>query len=110
RIPEQGTVFGERTDSGAAPIFQTEDDAYFVIEDFEQIPPFFCSLTSDSNLWLFVSSTGALTAGRGDADHAILPYETVDKIHDSGAHTGPIVFLRWQVNGRWVLWEPFRGQ
>src|SRR5690606_34390894 len=31
RIPEQGTVFGERTDSGAAPIFQTEDDAYFVI-------------------------------------------------------------------------------
>jgi hypothetical protein len=99
-----------RREAGKVPILGLDDDAYVVIEKFDEIPPFFSSLTSDSNLWLFVSSTGSLTAGRGEADQAILPYETVDKIHDNGAHTGPVTVLRWQENGTWVYWEPFKGQ
>lgn len=83
------------------------DEGLLVIEDFDQIPPFFCSLTSDANLWLFVSSTGSLTAGREDADHALLPYETVDRIHDNGSHTGPFVYIRWKEDQRWVVWQPF---
>lgn len=108
RLPQWRAAFSERFET--LPIVRTDDDAYVVIDDFDRIPPFFCSLTSDSNLWLFVSSTGALTAGRGDADHAILPYETVDKIHDNGSHTGPFSILRWRVGGRWVLWKPFKDQ
>ncbi|MCC5834014.1 MAG: hypothetical protein JJU20_04705 [Opitutales bacterium] len=78
------------------------------IEDYDQIPPFFCSLTSDANIWLFVSSTGSLTAGREDADHAMLPYETVDRIHDSAAHTGPFALFRWKEDGAWKYWQPFK--
>lgn len=99
-----------RVDSaGTDGIVRFEDDSYYVINDFDQIPPFFCTLTSDADLWLFISSTGSLTAGRGDPDSAILPYETVDRIHDSGPHTGPVAILRWRDSDRWRVWEPFRG-
>ncbi|MCC5842150.1 MAG: hypothetical protein JJT96_18690 [Opitutales bacterium] len=92
-------------------IIQRDDDRFVVIDDFDQLPPFFCSLTSDADLWVFISSTGSLTAGRRDPEEAILPYETVDKIHDNGTHTGPVALLRWRgANGSWRIWEPFRSE
>ena len=42
--------------------------------------PFFMSVVSDSDVWLFAGSNGPFTAGRGDADRAMFPYQTVDKI------------------------------
>ncbi|MCC5804808.1 MAG: hypothetical protein JJU00_00645 [Opitutales bacterium] len=99
--------------SAAVPanmILDLEDDSYVVIEAYDRIPPFFCSLTSDADIWVFISSTGSLTAGRKDPDSSILPYETVDRIHDSGAHTGPVAILRWRENGGWRVWEPFCGE
>jgi hypothetical protein len=94
--------------SPAFSILRSDDDMYVAMEDYDRMPPFFCSLTSDANLWLFISSTGALTAGRSEPDSAILPYETVDKIHDCGGHTGPLAILRWKADGQWVFWEPFK--
>jgi hypothetical protein len=92
-------------------ILQRDDDRFVVINDFDQLPPFFCSLTSDADLWVFISSTGSLTAGRRDPEEAILPYETVDKIHDNGTHTGPAAILRWRdASGNWRIWEPFRSE
>jgi hypothetical protein len=44
------------------------------------MPPFFMSLVSGADHWLFISSTGGLTAGRTNADSALFPYETEDKI------------------------------
>jgi len=70
----------------------------------EEMEPFFISLTSDSDVWAFVSSTGALSAGRGSPEEAFFPYYTVDKIHDSYGITGPVTFIRLN-NGE--LWEPF---
>ncbi len=66
------------------------------------------SLASDSDLWMFVTSGGGLTAGRVDADGALFPYETVDRLHDAHHHTGPITLLRVaRPDGATVLWEPF---
>ncbi|MBK9797291.1 MAG: hypothetical protein IPP58_12500 [Holophagaceae bacterium] len=69
--------------------------------------PFFMSLVSDSDHWLFISSNGALTAGRKDAEHALFPYYTDDRIHDSQDQTGSLTLLRITRRGRTFLWEPF---
>src|ERR1039457_7202101 len=69
--------------------------------------PFFMTLVSDSDHWMFISSTGALTAGRGNADLALFPYATDDKIHDSADITGSRTLLKVQQGGRDYLWEPF---
>ena len=69
---------------------------YYKISNFHQMPPFFMSIVSNSDLWMFLSSNGALTAGRKNPDHALFPYYTDDKIHDSHDITGnkTIVFVR----------------
>jgi hypothetical protein len=94
-------------DQPVIPILSIDGETYVAIDDYHSLPPFFCTLTTDSDLWLFVSSTGGLTAGRISPDHAILPYETVDKIHDGATHNGPIVALRWSEGGVTHVWEPF---
>jgi hypothetical protein len=69
--------------------------------------PFFISLVSNSDHWLFISSTGGLTAGRVSPDTALFPYVTVDKIHESGPHTGSKTFIATVANGQRHEWEPF---
>ncbi len=81
--------------------------APLTIEKLEQIDPFFTSLTGDSDLWAFISSTGALSAGRGGPTEAFFPYDTVDKIHDNYGITGPATLIRL-ADG--TLWEPFAQQ
>lgn len=74
------------------------------IDHLEQMDPFFMSLISDSEIWAFISSTGALSAGRGHAENSFFPYHTVDKIHDSYGIIGPITLIRLPDH---TLWEPF---
>ena len=84
-----------------------DGDTYYRITDVDAMPPFLMSLVSDSDHWLFISSTGALTAGRRDPDHALFPYYTDDKIHDARHDTGSVTaFLIRTPDGR-QLWEPF---
>ncbi|MFH1499318.1 MAG: hypothetical protein ABII82_16015 [Verrucomicrobiota bacterium] len=74
----------------------------------DRLPVFFMNIVSPSDLWLFVASNGALSAGRGDSDRALFPYQTVDRIYDSAGQTGPCTLLRVaRAGGRPVLWEPF---
>ena len=80
---------------------------YYKISNYHQMPPFFMSIVSNSDLWMFLSSNGALTAGRINPDHALFPYYTDDRIHDSHDVTGnkTIIFVR--KSGKVYLWEPF---
>ena len=39
-------------------------ERYYVIRNVDQMAPFFISVISSADHWLFVSSTGGLTAGR----------------------------------------------
>ena len=61
---------------------------------------------------MFLSSHGGLTAGRGDADRALFPYDTDDKIRDNTETTGGKTVIRVRRAGGDALWEPFsiRGE
>ena len=96
---------------GAAPVeggYVTLDgQRFYRIRNVDAMPPFLMSIVSASDLWMFLSSNGGLTAGRVDADASLFPYVTVDKIFESAEHTGPkTVLLVTRGTRRW-LWEPF---
>ena len=50
-------------------------------------------VTSDDQ-WMYVSSSGALAAGRHSAGHSLFPYETDDRLHRGAGLTGPLTLIR----------------
>ena len=84
-----------------------EGESFYQIANYDRLRPFFITLVSDSDHWLFISSNGGLTAGRRDANLALFPYYTDDKIRDMAEVTGSKTLLRVQRRGRECLWEPF---
>jgi hypothetical protein len=83
------------------------DERYYAIHNVDKMAPFFISLVSDSDHWMFISSNGGLTAGRVSPETALFPYITVDRIYESTAHTGSKTLLRVKTNGSCHNWEPF---
>ena len=77
------------------------------IDGVEHMDPFLMSVVSSSDLWMFASSRSTLTAGRADADHAFLPYETDDRIHRAVGISGPTTTVARVVDGRRDVWQPF---
>jgi hypothetical protein len=84
-----------------------EGERFYEIMHFDEMQPFFISLASDSDLWLYISSNGGLTAGRRNPDNALFPYYTDDKIADSAAITGSKTILQIVKKDSKMLWEPF---
>ncbi len=82
-------------------------EAWYRIDGHDNLAPFFMALAGDSDLWAYVSTAGSLTAGRRDAEGAFLPYETVDKIHLRGEHTGPRTWIHIGDSAQTELWQPF---
>ena len=80
---------------------------YYRIAHADRLPTFFMNVVSSSDLWLFLASNGGLTAGRADAEHALFPYQTVDRIYDSAGLNGPVTALWIETARGPVLWEPF---
>ncbi len=66
----------------------------FRISDYDQLPPFLMSIVSDSDHWMYLSSTGGLTAGRVNESGALFPYVTDDKLHQCFPFTGPHTLVR----------------
>ncbi|MGR5145481.1 hypothetical protein ACQKP8_02900 [Photobacterium alginatilyticum] len=94
--------------SDVAGKFVTLDgEKYYVIENVDHMAPFFISVVSASNHWLFISSTGSLTAGRVKPENALFPYKSVDYIHESAENTGSKTLIRVTCEGGVKLWEPF---
>jgi hypothetical protein len=77
------------------------------MEGYDSMPPFLMSIVGDSDIWLFISSCGALTAGRGGPDRALFPYYTDDRIHDSVDQTGSKTIVLASIGSANYLWEPF---
>ena len=69
-------------------------ERYYAIRNVDAMAPFFISVISSADHWLFVSSTGGLTAGRVSPETALFPYVPVDRVHESFPHTGPKTLLR----------------
>ncbi|MBL7844274.1 MAG: hypothetical protein JNK44_10455 [Cyclobacteriaceae bacterium] len=84
-----------------------DNEVYFQISNVDKMRPFFMSILSDSNHWIFIGSNGGLSAGRKDAEHALFPYYTDDKIVESSELTGSKTIIRIQKNDKPYLWEPF---
>jgi len=86
---------------------EIDGERFYRIVNYDAMAPFLMSIVSDSDHWMFVSSTGALTAGRRDPDHALFPYTTDDRIHDSQDLTGGKAIFLVARCGHTTLWEPF---
>ena len=83
------------------------NEIFYKIENVEAMPPFFMSIVSNSNHWMFIASNGGLTAGRKNSDIALFPYYTDDKIIESIAHTGSTTVFLVTKEEKTYLWEPF---
>ena len=89
-------------------------ERFYEIANYDEMQPFFISLASDTDLWMYLASTGGLTAGRRNPDEALFPYYTDDKITENYETTGPKTKIRvkgerFQVNGD-LMWIPFSNQ
>jgi len=98
---------GGRVDGEYVPLL---GEQYYRIQNYDRMHAFFMSIVSSSDHWLFISSTGGLTCGRRNADSALFPYDTDDKIAASSAQTGPKAVLLVTKGRRTYLWEPFSGR
>jgi hypothetical protein len=88
-------------------LVEADGATWYRIDGLEAMEPFLLTVVSDSDLWMFVSSHGPLTAGRVDADHALLPYETDDRLHRAVGICGPLTLVIRTVDGERELWQPF---
>ncbi|WP_396602582.1 hypothetical protein [Algibacter sp. R77976] len=91
----------------ASEMITLNGENYFKISNSDKMRPFFMSIVSDSNHWMFISSNGGLTAGRKNAEYALFPYYTDDKITELVDTTGSKAIFQVHVNGKTYLWEPF---
>jgi hypothetical protein len=91
-------------------LVEVDGARFFRVSNYDHMPPFFMTMVSDSDHWLFMSTTGGLTAGRGTPDSALFPYYTDDRIHDAGETTGSETLLRVRRGSETHLWEPFSSR
>ncbi|AJR02908.1 hypothetical protein [Siansivirga zeaxanthinifaciens] len=95
------------TDNVHGEIVTFENETYYKISNSDAMRPFFMSIVSDSNHWMFISSNGGLTAGRKNSESALFPYYTDDKITESADITGSKSIFQVHLNGKIQVWEPF---
>ena len=84
-----------------------DGERYYKISHVDQMNPFFISVVSASDHWLFISSTGSLSAGRIRPENALFPYKSVDHIHESAENTGSKTIIKVASEQGVSMWEPF---
>ncbi len=88
-------------------IVTLNDTQFYKISNYNHMNPFFMSIVSHADLWMFIWSNGALSAGRKNPDNALFPYYTDDKIKDSSENTGSKSIFLIETDEKQFLWEPF---
>ena len=86
------------------------NENFYKISNVDKIRPFFMSIVSNSNHWMFISSTGSLSAGRKNSEFSLFPYYTDDKITESSDTTGSKTIITVKINNKNFLWEPFSNR
>ncbi len=107
-LGEQALVLSSGSPSGS--YVSLEGERFYRIRHFDLMADFFISLVSHANHWLFISTSGALTAGRTNAGSALFPYYTEDKIAESHHVTGHCAVFLVSQSGKTRYWEPFARQ
>lgn len=88
-------------------IVKINNEKFLKISDSKRLRSFFMSIVSPYNHWMFLSSNGGVTAGRKNADYALFPYYTDDKITESSGTTGSKTIIKMHKNNKPLFWEPF---
>ncbi len=88
-------------------IVEFKGEKYNKIANNDAMRPFFMSIVSDSNHWMFISSNGGLSAGRKNAEFALFPYYTDDKITEFADVTGSKTIFQIRFDEKELIWEPF---
>jgi hypothetical protein len=83
------------------------NEKYYKISNNDFMRPFFMSIVSDSNHWMFIASNGGLTAGRKNPDYSLFPYYTDDKVTETFETTGSKTIFSVVKNDSRHVWEPF---
>jgi hypothetical protein len=86
------------------------NESYYKISNYDGMRPFFMSLVSHADHWMFISSKGGLSAGRINENNALFPYYTDDKITDSSDITGSKTLILVSRENKKLLWLPFSDQ
>lgn len=82
-----------------------DGELYYRILNIHLMPEFFMSVVGADDHWMFLSSRGALTAGRRNPDGAIFPYAADDQISAMRGQTGPVTLIR--IGQDSPIWVPF---
>lgn len=91
----------------AMKIVTINNEKFYKIENADTMRTFFMSIVSDSDHWMFISSNGGLSAGRKNAEFALFPYYTDDKITESADITGSKSIFQIKKENDIYIWEPF---
>jgi len=94
-------------EGGEGEFVVRDGEVFYKISNHHTMPDFFMSIVSGYDHWMFVSSSGGLTCGRGNPESSLFPYYTDDKINDAHATTGPLTIFLINKNDRKYLWKPF---
>lgn len=86
---------------------QRNGEQYFKISHVNKLRPFFMTIVSDSNHWMFLASNGGVSCGRKNSEYSLFPYYTDDKITESAEITGSKTIFQVEKNGNLEIWEPF---
>ena len=85
-------------------------EQFFRIANVQKMSEFFLSIVSAYDHWMFITSRGALTAGRKNSSKSLFPYYCADKIIDGASSTGSLTIVRIQrPDGQQVNWSPMSG-
>lgn len=110
-MSEKSNSLNEKKDTTnkmvAINIITIEGEQFYKISNHDKMRPFFMSIVSDSNHWMFISSNGGLTAGRKNAEFALFPYYTDDKITEFADITGSKTIFQIRYDDTVLVWEPF---
>ena len=85
-------------------------ESFYKISNADLMRPFFMSIVSNSDHWMFISSNGSLSAGRKNSNYALFPYYTDDKITEAVETTGSKTIFLVTANDKKYLWEPFSNR
>lgn len=78
-------------------------EPHFCIHNVDRLAPFLMNVVSNGNVWSFVGSNTAITAGRRNPDCALFPYQTADKLLRLPEASGMMSLLHVGE----ALWEPW---
>jgi hypothetical protein len=102
-----GLAANARSKKVEMEIVTHENERYYKISNHDAMRPFFMTIVSDANHWMYISSNGGLTAGRKNPEYALFPYYTDDKITESADITGSKSIFQIHKDGAALVWEPF---